>query len=147
MSKAASLTGPIAGDRKPPETRRQAPPVPSRASENPRTHHESETRPSKRSGDIFISHGQSSPPKARSRLLQPVHPQPNALHAHEQYKYSVAWLPVSNRWRSLRKILNSNIFSGNRLDATQELRRRKVAELVDYAQKCSECGEYWESWF
>ncbi|KAL7231870.1 hypothetical protein ACSBR2_009989 [Camellia fascicularis] len=65
---------------------------------------------------------------------------PNALHAHEQYKYSVVWLPVSNRWRSLRKILNSNIFSGNRLDATQELRRRKVAELVEYAQKCSEEG-------
>ncbi|CAL5324710.1 unnamed protein product [Camellia sinensis] len=65
---------------------------------------------------------------------------PNALHAHEQYKYSVVWLPVSNRWRSLRKILNSNIFSGNRLDATQELRRRKVAELAEYAQKCSEEG-------
>ncbi|KAF5945703.1 hypothetical protein HYC85_015931 [Camellia sinensis] len=40
---------------------------------------------------------------------------PNALHAHEQYKYSVVWLLVSNRWRSLRKILNSNIFSGNSL--------------------------------
>ncbi|KAI8022187.1 hypothetical protein LOK49_LG03G01171 [Camellia lanceoleosa] len=75
MSKAASGTGPIAGDRKPPETRRQAQPVPSRASENSRTHHESETRPSNRSGDIFISHGQRSPPKARSRLLQPIHPQ------------------------------------------------------------------------
>ncbi|KAI8022186.1 Geraniol 8-hydroxylase [Camellia lanceoleosa] len=65
---------------------------------------------------------------------------PNALHAHEQYKYSVVWLPVSNRWRSLRKILNSNIFSSNRLDATQELRRRKVAELVEYAQNCSQEG-------
>ncbi|KAH7841466.1 hypothetical protein Vadar_030192 [Vaccinium darrowii] len=36
---------------------------------------------------------------------------PNAVHAHEQYKYSVVWLPVSDKWRSLRKILNSNIFS------------------------------------
>ncbi|KAI8024507.1 hypothetical protein LOK49_LG03G01184 [Camellia lanceoleosa] len=52
-----------------------SPLFPSRASENSRTHHEFETRPSNRSGDVFISHGQRSPPKARSRLLQLVHPQ------------------------------------------------------------------------
>ncbi|KAH7840600.1 hypothetical protein Vadar_019067 [Vaccinium darrowii] len=46
----------------------------------------------------------------------------NAVHAHEQCKYSVVWLPVFDKWRSLRKILNSDIFSGSRLDANQNLR-------------------------
>ncbi|KAF7135017.1 hypothetical protein RHSIM_Rhsim08G0105300 [Rhododendron simsii] len=40
---------------------------------------------------------------------------PNAVHAHGHNKYSVAWLPVADQWRSLRKALNSNIFSGQRL--------------------------------
>ncbi|KAG5560721.1 hypothetical protein RHGRI_003904 [Rhododendron griersonianum] len=83
---------------------------------------------------------------------------PNALHAEEQYKYSVVWLPVSDRWRSLRKIMNSNIFSGNdlqteylhenlyisndgsRLDANQNLRQQKVKELIAYAGKCCQDG-------
>nr|AQW38831.1 geraniol 10-hydroxylase-like protein [Nothapodytes nimmoniana]QNS29947.1 cytochrome P450 [Nothapodytes nimmoniana] len=65
---------------------------------------------------------------------------PDALHAHNQYKFSVVWLPVASRWRSLRKILNSNIFSGNRLDASQHLRSRKVQELIAYCQKSSQAG-------
>ncbi|XP_058228521.1 geraniol 8-hydroxylase-like [Rhododendron vialii] len=65
---------------------------------------------------------------------------PNALHAEEQYKYSVVWLPVSDRWRSLRKIMNSNIFSGSRLDANQNLRQQKVKELIAYAGKCCQDG-------
>lgn len=63
---------------------------------------------------------------------------PNALHAHDQYRYSVVWLPVANRWRSLRKALNSNIFAGSRLDANQHLRRRKVEELIAYVRKTSQ---------
>lgn len=66
---------------------------------------------------------------------------PNALHAHNQFKFSVVWLPVASRWRSLRKVLNSNIFSGNRLDANQHLRTRKVQELIAYCRKNSQSGE------
>ncbi|XP_073156339.1 geraniol 8-hydroxylase-like [Henckelia pumila] len=66
---------------------------------------------------------------------------PNAVHACDQPKYSVVWLPVASRWRSLRKVLNSNIFSGNRLDANQHVRRRKVQELIAYCAKGSESGE------
>ncbi|KAG5529745.1 hypothetical protein RHGRI_030206 [Rhododendron griersonianum] len=66
---------------------------------------------------------------------------PNALHAHDQYRYSVVWLPVANRWRSLRKALNSNIFAGSRLDANQHLRWRKVEELIAYVRKSSQGGE------
>ncbi|MCD7447399.1 hypothetical protein HAX54_028471 [Datura stramonium] len=37
---------------------------------------------------------------------------------------------VTNRWRSLRKILNSYIFSGSRLDANQHLRSRKMQDFI-----------------
>nr|BAP90522.1 geraniol 10-hydroxylase [Ophiorrhiza pumila] len=66
---------------------------------------------------------------------------PDAIHAHNQFQYSVVWLPVATRWRSLRKILNSNIFSGNRLDANQHLRCRKVQELIAYCRKNCQTGE------
>ncbi|XP_073280443.1 geraniol 8-hydroxylase-like [Primulina huaijiensis] len=66
---------------------------------------------------------------------------PNAVHACDQPKYSVVWLPVALRWRSLRKVLNSNIFSGSRLDASQHLRSRKVQELIAYCGKSSQAGE------
>ncbi|KAL2552127.1 Cytochrome [Forsythia ovata] len=66
---------------------------------------------------------------------------PNAIHAHNHFQYSVVWLPAASKWRSLRKVLNSNIFSGNRLDANQYLRVRKVQELIAYCRKSSQAGE------
>ncbi|KAL1538941.1 geraniol 8-hydroxylase-like [Salvia divinorum] len=59
---------------------------------------------------------------------------PDALHAHDHFKYSVVWMPVSSRWRSLRKAMTSNIFSASRLDANQHLRTRKVEDLIAYCQ-------------
>ncbi|KAL7101282.1 hypothetical protein ACP275_08G045300 [Erythranthe tilingii] len=59
---------------------------------------------------------------------------PNAIHAHDQFKYSVVWLPVGPRWRSLRKALTANMFSSSRLDSGQNHRCRKVQELVDYCR-------------
>lgn len=65
---------------------------------------------------------------------------PNALHAHDQFKYSVVWLPVAPRWRSLRKAMNSNIFSASRLDAIQHLRSSKVEELIAYCRESCRAG-------
>ncbi|KAL6993688.1 hypothetical protein U1Q18_011800 [Sarracenia purpurea var. burkii] len=64
----------------------------------------------------------------------------NSLYAHDHHQYSVIWLPVGDRWRSLRKIMNFNIFSGNRLDMNQYLRRQKVQELIAYIEKCCQKG-------
>nr|XP_016437353.1 PREDICTED: geraniol 8-hydroxylase-like [Nicotiana tabacum] len=61
---------------------------------------------------------------------------PNALQAHNHYKFSAVWLPVCPQWRTLRRILNTNIFSYNRLDANQHLRSQKVKELLAYCAKC-----------
>ncbi|XP_058228507.1 geraniol 8-hydroxylase-like isoform X1 [Rhododendron vialii] len=65
---------------------------------------------------------------------------PNAAHAHGHHIYSTIWLPVSDQWRSLRKVLNSIIFSGKRLGASQNLRQQKVKELIEYAGKCCQEG-------
>ncbi|XP_060181347.1 geraniol 8-hydroxylase-like [Lycium barbarum] len=65
---------------------------------------------------------------------------PNALQAHNHYKFSVPWLPICTQWRILRRILNTNILSSNRLDANQHLRSQKVKELIAYCTKCSQEG-------
>ncbi|XP_047263364.1 geraniol 8-hydroxylase-like [Capsicum annuum] len=55
--------------------------------------------------------------------------------------FSVSWLSICPQWRSLRKILNSHIFSVSKLDATQHLRYKKIEELVVYCRKSSQMGE------
>ncbi|KAF3614741.1 Geraniol 8-hydroxylase [Capsicum annuum] len=61
---------------------------------------------------------------------------PDALQEHNYCKFSVSWLPVCPQWRTIRKILNENIVSSNRLDANQHLRSQKVKELLAYCAKC-----------
>ncbi|KAL3356685.1 hypothetical protein AABB24_017378 [Solanum stoloniferum] len=65
----------------------------------------------------------------------------NALQAHNHCKFSVACLPVCPQWRTLRKILNTNIFSSNRLDVNEHLRSQKVKELIAYCARCSQQGK------
>ncbi|GMH26616.1 hypothetical protein Nepgr_028459 [Nepenthes gracilis] len=60
-----------------------------------------------------------------------------ALHHHES---SVLLLSPNSRWRNIRKIMNTLIFSVSRLDANQGLRREKVQQLLSYAQNCCESG-------
>ncbi|XP_009763141.1 geraniol 8-hydroxylase-like [Nicotiana tabacum] len=66
---------------------------------------------------------------------------PDAIHALNHYQFSVIWLPVHSRWRSLRKIMNTYIFSGNRLDANQHLRSQKIQDLIAYCRRCSQTGD------
>ncbi|GAB4834283.1 hypothetical protein Ancab_039964 [Ancistrocladus abbreviatus] len=64
----------------------------------------------------------------------------DAVRALKHHEFSMVWLPVSAPWRNLRKICNSQVFSSSRLDASQNLRRTKVAELLSYLHRCSEAG-------
>uniref|UniRef100_A0A5B6Z161 Geraniol 8-hydroxylase-like n=1 Tax=Davidia involucrata TaxID=16924 RepID=A0A5B6Z161_DAVIN len=66
---------------------------------------------------------------------------PDSVRAHNHNQVSMAWSPVStSRWRSLRKICNSHIFSSQRLDANQHLRRQKVHELVAQIRESCQAG-------
>ncbi|XP_019195212.1 PREDICTED: geraniol 8-hydroxylase-like isoform X3 [Ipomoea nil] len=66
---------------------------------------------------------------------------PDTLRARNHSQFAVIWLPVSPKWRTIRKIMNSNIFSGSKLDASQQLRVRKIQELITYCQNNSQAGE------
>ncbi|XP_031113804.1 geraniol 8-hydroxylase-like [Ipomoea triloba] len=74
-------------------------------------------------------------------LLFSSRPIPDALRAHNHSQFSVIWLPVSSKWRTLRKIMISTIFSGAKLDTNQQLRVRKIQELIIYCQNKSHVGE------
>ncbi|KAJ0692465.1 putative geraniol 8-hydroxylase [Helianthus annuus] len=67
---------------------------------------------------------------------------PDAVHACNHAGHSVAWLPVCTEWRTLRRILNSNIFSNKSLEANQHLRSQKVEELIAYCRKASLSNDY-----
>ncbi|XP_060194322.1 geraniol 8-hydroxylase-like [Lycium barbarum] len=66
---------------------------------------------------------------------------PDVLHAGNHHDFSVIWLPINSHWRTLRKIMNSHIFSGNKLDANEHLRTKKIQELIDYCHNSSKVGE------
>ncbi|KAK6780408.1 hypothetical protein RDI58_022592 [Solanum bulbocastanum] len=40
-------------------------------------------------------------------------------------------VPVNYQWKTLRRIMNSHIFSGHNLDVSKNLRSEKVQELID----------------
>ncbi|KAK9934407.1 hypothetical protein M0R45_021553 [Rubus argutus] len=65
----------------------------------------------------------------------------DGLHACKHSEYSVAWLPVSARWRNLRKICNLQLFAPKVLDANQANRRGKVLKLIDDVNESMRTGE------
>ncbi|XP_006360236.1 geraniol 8-hydroxylase-like [Solanum tuberosum] len=67
---------------------------------------------------------------------------PDALRACNHSGLSVVWLSVNNsQWRTLRKVMNSHIFSGNKLDANEHVRTKKIQDLINYCHNCSKVGE------
>ena len=53
---------------------------------------------------------------------------------------SVAWLPPVPRWRALRKIMATELFAPQRLDALNHLRSDKVRELTDHVARLAREG-------
>ncbi|XP_065860350.1 cytochrome P450 76T24-like [Euphorbia lathyris] len=66
---------------------------------------------------------------------------PNAALAHDHYKFSVAWLPVSDQWRSLRKVMTIELFTLKKLELSQNLRQKKVQELLGFVGEKCKIGE------
>ncbi|KAG9149552.1 hypothetical protein Leryth_014329 [Lithospermum erythrorhizon] len=63
---------------------------------------------------------------------------PDAVHALDHCKYSAAWIPIGPRFRSLRKIMNTHMFSSTSLDSNQHLRLSKIQQLIAYCTKYSQ---------
>ncbi|KAL1195065.1 Cytochrome P450 76C4 [Cardamine amara subsp. amara] len=65
-----------------------------------------------------------------------------ALRSNNHHDFSVAWLhPSSPRWRMLRKVSVSQLFSPQRIEATKTLRMKKMQELVNFMSESSEREE------
>ncbi|KAK6947682.1 Cytochrome P450 [Dillenia turbinata] len=55
-------------------------------------------------------------------------PVPDAVTAENGY-VSMAWLPGAPKWRNLRKLCTSQVFTTQRLDALQSLRHQMVDKM------------------
>ncbi|KAF5182006.1 Cytochrome p450 [Thalictrum thalictroides] len=62
---------------------------------------------------------------------------PDAVRALGQHNHSMIWLPVSSKWRNMRKVSTTQLFTAQRLESNQFLRKQKIEELVAYVgEKC-----------
>uniref|UniRef100_A0A5B7BBB0 Putative geraniol 8-hydroxylase-like n=1 Tax=Davidia involucrata TaxID=16924 RepID=A0A5B7BBB0_DAVIN len=66
---------------------------------------------------------------------------PDAAYGVDHHEVSMVWLPVSTKWRNLRKICKEHLFALQRLDASQGLRRTKVQQLLDYVHESCNNGQ------
>ncbi|XP_004496721.1 geraniol 8-hydroxylase-like [Cicer arietinum] len=66
-------------------------------------------------------------------------PQSVSVLNHEHY--SLAFIPVSPLWKELRKICNTQLFSHQTLDASQDIRRNKVQQLLNDIHQSCQIGE------
>ncbi|KAL8144161.1 hypothetical protein V2J09_017193 [Rumex salicifolius] len=64
----------------------------------------------------------------------------NAVRALNHNLHSMAWLPVSPKWRDLRKLAVTQLFSVKCLNQSQPLRHKKVSEMLEYVDECCRNG-------
>ncbi|XWS49843.1 hypothetical protein CRYUN_Cryun12cG0037900 [Craigia yunnanensis] len=65
----------------------------------------------------------------------------DALRACQQHEVGLPWIPVSPLWRTLRKVCKTHLFTSQKLDANQYLRRKKIQELIANVHKSCHTGE------
>ncbi|WCJ23096.1 Cytochrome P450 76T24 [Euphorbia peplus] len=65
----------------------------------------------------------------------------DAARAYDHHKFSVGWLPALDQWRSLRKVMAMELFSSRKLEASQDIHKKKVQELLVFMGENSKTGE------
>uniref|UniRef100_A0A0R0F2S8 Cytochrome P450 n=1 Tax=Glycine max TaxID=3847 RepID=A0A0R0F2S8_SOYBN len=66
---------------------------------------------------------------------------PHSVHALDHHKYSIVFMHPSPKWRKLRRVCATKIFSPQALDSTQILRQQKVHKLLDFVEERCKKGE------
>ncbi|XP_043703736.1 geraniol 8-hydroxylase-like [Telopea speciosissima] len=66
---------------------------------------------------------------------------PNAATAETGYEFSITWLSGGPRWRNLRKLCNTQIFTTQRLNSMQTLRLQMMEEMVKNVVEICESGD------
>ncbi|OUZ99480.1 Cytochrome P450 [Macleaya cordata] len=64
----------------------------------------------------------------------------DAVRVLNHHECSMVWLPASHRWRNLRKLSNSQIFTTQKLDSNQNLRCQKLNDLISFVHQSSVSG-------
>ncbi|XP_010508144.1 PREDICTED: cytochrome P450 76C2-like [Camelina sativa] len=65
-----------------------------------------------------------------------------AVQSNNHHDFSVAWVhPTSTRWRMLRKLSVTQMFSPQRIEATKAMRMKRAQELVNFISESSEREE------
>ncbi|CAN1174485.1 Geraniol 8-hydroxylase [Linum perenne] len=54
-----------------------------------------------------------------------------AFCANDHHEFAMSLLPVGPKWRNLRKVCNMYLFTTQKLDSNQDLRRKKIQELLE----------------
>ncbi|XP_051146935.1 cytochrome P450 76T24-like [Andrographis paniculata] len=65
---------------------------------------------------------------------------PDAAGVLDHDRNSVAWMPVGDQWRVIRKICKDKMLSGQRMDAGRGLRMEKLKNLVGHVEECCASG-------
>ncbi|XP_027155743.1 cytochrome P450 76C3-like [Coffea eugenioides] len=65
----------------------------------------------------------------------------DASRALDHHKFSIAWIPSGKKWNNIRKLFKEQIFSSERLNASQGLREEKVKQLCDHVHEHSISGQ------
>nr|WET52773.1 cytochrome P450 76BK1 [Scutellaria baicalensis] len=65
----------------------------------------------------------------------------DAWEAYDHHTISVAFLPVGDRWRRMRKVFREVMLSTPRLDNSAVVRQRMIQNLYDYLQESSIKGK------
>ncbi|ESR36951.1 cytochrome P450 family 76 subfamily C polypeptide 7 [Citrus sinensis] len=65
----------------------------------------------------------------------------DAIFPHQHNEFGMVILPVSTTWKNLRKLCNLHIFTTQKLDANQELRRKKIKNLLSYVEENCRAGK------
>ncbi|EPS66524.1 hypothetical protein M569_08252, partial [Genlisea aurea] len=60
----------------------------------------------------------------------------SAARAHGHDKLSMAYIPIGDAWRKIRKLCKEQMFSNFRLDASQHLREARLKKLREYVERC-----------
>ncbi|XP_057732779.1 geraniol 8-hydroxylase-like [Arachis stenosperma] len=66
-------------------------------------------------------------------------PQSVSVLNHEHYSF--AFIPISPLWREMRKICNTQLLSHKNLDDSQQVRRKKMQQLLNDVHHSSQIGE------
>ncbi|GMH27196.1 hypothetical protein Nepgr_029039 [Nepenthes gracilis] len=64
----------------------------------------------------------------------------DATTALDHHQSSLVFLPPATKWRNMRRVCNSYVFSNNRLEASRKHRKRKVHQLLSHVKHCCKAG-------